>query len=287
MKDNAAWAIVLTSSNSYIKGVISIKKALHEHHSRYPLLILHTSAVKDKIVDLLKDIGCVVKKIEGIVPQGTVTYTATRFIETWTKLSVWNETDFSRLVMLDADMLPLKNMDELMEVYLPDTDWIAACHACICNPLHITHYPVHWIPENCAYTQASSTDYFNSGLVVLTPNHDKFMQMLNVLNDVQDLNIYPFPDQDFLNEIFKLKWSPLPYIYNALKTLERTHAPMWIREDVKNVHYIMSKPWDIDPQDELSEVEDQFRSLYELWWDQFNKMDKTAMISQLDGLLEK
>jgi len=35
-----------------------------------------------------------------------------------------------------------------------------------------------------------------------------------------------------------------PYIYNALKTLRTAHAPIWKDEEVKNVHYILSKPWD-------------------------------------------
>lgn len=44
---------------------------------------------------------------------------------------------------MDADMLVRKNMDELMEMDLPD-GWIAAAHACACNPLKLTHYPLDW-----------------------------------------------------------------------------------------------------------------------------------------------
>lgn len=57
--------------------------------------------------------------------------------------------------MLDADMVVRKNMDELMDEktlpYLnpnvespPLSNWIAASHACACNPRKLAHYPVDW-----------------------------------------------------------------------------------------------------------------------------------------------
>jgi hypothetical protein len=40
-------------------------------------------------------------------------------------------------------MVVLKNMDELMDIDLPD-DHIAAVHVCACNPRGIIHYPIDW-----------------------------------------------------------------------------------------------------------------------------------------------
>jgi len=40
---------------------------------------------------------------------------------------------------------------------------------------------------------------------------------------------------------------PIPYIYNALKTMrwEGVHDAIWRDDKVKNIHYILSpKPWD-------------------------------------------
>lgn len=37
-----------------------------------------------------------------------------------------------RLVLLDSDMLVIRNMDELFDMDLP-FDFIAANHACVCN----------------------------------------------------------------------------------------------------------------------------------------------------------
>lgn len=40
-------------------------------------------------------------------------------------------------------MIVRRNMDELMDLELPD-DWIASAHACACNPRKLKHYPVDW-----------------------------------------------------------------------------------------------------------------------------------------------
>ncbi|KAI7900343.1 nucleotide-diphospho-sugar transferase [Cokeromyces recurvatus] len=276
---HGAWAVVLTSSNNYIKGVFALKHALHTIcKSSYPLLVLYTSAVNDEIVEILSKTGCITKRIDPIHPKGKVEYKAERFTETWTKLAVWSQVEYERLVLLDADMLPLQNMDELMQLNLPDKDWVAASHACICNPQRIKHYPSFWTPSNCAYTHCDTlacmdpnlakneANYFNSGLIVLTPDSDRFNKMIDYLNSIADLNIYPFPDQDFLNEIFKDRWIPILYIYNALKTLESAHHSMWDIDKVKNIHYILSKPWDICVDDDLPYSENKYKELYKIWW---------------------
>ncbi|KAI9472218.1 MAG: nucleotide-diphospho-sugar transferase [Benjaminiella poitrasii] len=280
-----AWAVVLTSSNDYIKGVFALKHTLHNiHKSSYPLLILYTPAVVPKIIKMLNEAGCITKQIDPIHPKGKVEYKFERFIETWTKLAVWNQTEYDRLILLDADMLPLQNMDELMQLQLPNKNWIAASHACICNPQKIQHYPASWVPANCAYTNCDTmacidpysvkndANYFNSGLILLTPDSDKFKNMIAHLNSITDLNIYPFPDQDFLNEIFKDHWIPISYIYNALKTLEWAHHAMWDINKVKNIHYILTKPWDVcvDDDHRLSDLENIYKPLYKLWWSKYN-----------------
>lgn len=53
-----------------------------------------------------------------------------------------------------------------------------------------------------------------------------------------------FPDQDLMAVVYKGRWKPLPYVYNALKTLRVIHPNLWVDENVKCIHYILSdKPW--------------------------------------------
>lgn len=96
--------------------------------------------------------------------------------------------------------------------------------------------------------------------------------MIDNLFHAKDLSIYNFPDQDFLNEIFKDRWTPLAYAYNALKTLRTAHSPMWRLGDVKNIHYILTKPWDVDPDSEP----DIYFPLYQLWWNEYTSLPNSS-----------
>lgn len=43
---------------------------------------------------------------------------------------------------------------------------------------------------------------------------------------------------------------------------------MWDIEHVKNVHYIIAKPWDVN-RVEAKENNDQFYGLYTFWWNAY------------------
>lgn len=117
------------------------------------------------------------------------------------------------------------------------------------------------IPENCAFTYQHSTPdlaqttgadpavgplgFMNGGLQVVNPCTAIYNQI--VAHMEADAVNMDFADQSLLSDLYRSRWVPLPYIYNALKTLRRddVHAPIWRDNRVKNVHYILApKPWD-------------------------------------------
>jgi lipopolysaccharide biosynthesis glycosyltransferase len=83
---------------------------------------------------------------------------------------------------------------------------------------------------------------------------------------IEDLSALPFPDQDLLNDHFQGKWQPLLHTYNALKTLSSCHAEMWRISEVKNLHYILVKPWEMDMKS-VQSAQDPYFELARLWWD--------------------
>jgi len=48
-----------------------------------------------------------------------------------------------RIVLLDSDQVILHNIDDMMTMELPK-GWIAAAHACTCNPRKLPHYSKDW-----------------------------------------------------------------------------------------------------------------------------------------------
>jgi len=185
--------------------------------------------------------------------------------------------EYDRVVLLDSDIIVMRNMDDIFDTELPD-GWIAAAHACACNPRKIPHYPADWIPENCAYTplvhptaltnptvitSTSPRPYtlLNSGTVVLNPSPQLFEGITEFLATSPLVPQFSFPDQDLLAAFFKGKWKPLPWCYNALKTLRIIHKPLWRDEEIRCLHYILhDKPW------HQRVLEGDFAELNEWWW---------------------
>lgn len=198
-------------------------------------------------------------------------------------------------MLLDSDMLVLRNMDELMDLDLDEPGVAArggagsrrvyaAGHACVCNPLKKKHYPADWVPENCAFTKQhrspdkaqvsgggcdlSPLGNINSGLIVINPSEELFVQIVEYMEKHASRML--FPDQSVLSELFQGRWVALPYIYNALKTLRKpeTHQAIWRKDRIKNVHYILApKPWDeLDRHGRWTGTEESHK-----WWIDTNR----------------
>jgi lipopolysaccharide biosynthesis glycosyltransferase len=196
---------------------------------------------------------------------------------------------------MDADMIVMRKMDELMHLSV-GKDEVAAAHVCACNPRKLKHYPADWIPENCAYTPLSHptgltaptqiTDssprphsQLNSGLVVLNPSAELARAVYAHLYTSPLVPTWSFPDQDLLTDFFKGKWKPLPWCYNALKTLMLVHEPLWRDEEIKCLHYILAdKPW----QSRVSkDGGGEYDKSHQWWWNRLESLG--AEMQESDG----
>ena len=274
------WATLITNT-SYLPGLLVLEHSLRRVHSRYELIALYTDAFPASGHAALAARSIPTRRITELLPSTDRTYgNDPRFADTWSKLAIFELTEFDRVVLLDSDMLVRHNMDELMDIDLDGKSRVfAASHACVCNPLKKKHYPADWVPENCAFykqhadvegaqvTGGKNTDSFgmpNSGLVVVNPSRDA-LEAIRIQLKRDDTSRYVFPDQELLADVFRGRWVTLPYVYNALKPMrkEGVHSAIWRDERVKNVHYILSpKPWDERPEDAEG---------VNVWWHEQNR----------------
>ncbi|KAJ1301035.1 hypothetical protein OPQ81_003456 [Rhizoctonia solani] len=281
--------VTLLTKPSYLPGV----------------LVLHDSLVSKPVssAEILRLRGIKIRPVEAMGPEPgkwSVDAHDSRFIDAWTKLRVFELYEYERVVLLDADMLVRKNMDELMHLELPGDDWIAGAHACACNPRRLKHYPVDWIPENCAHTpmrhpvclssppqitSESPRPYglINSGLVVCTPSPRLAGDIESFLKTSPRIHEYAFADQDLISDFFTGRWKPLPYIYNALKTSRFTHPSMWRDDEVKCVHYVLDKPWMERPTWE-NDVADAVRITHSWWWEALERLERRIKRDDCFGL---
>ncbi|KAK2627605.1 hypothetical protein QTJ16_003571 [Diplocarpon rosae] len=260
-----AWVTLLTGE-SYIPGAILLAHSLQKQHSRYPLIILYTPSLPAALLPALRREASLSQSIlrptAPLTPPQQRPLIAARFEDTWTKLRIFELCEYERLVFLDADMLVRGNMDELFDLPLPGRDWIVANHCCVCNLDGDAWAPADWVPENCAYTGLTHPSclaapapvppagagppthaLLNSGLFVCTPHAALWDEVRRFLATDPRVEHFLFPDQDLLAAFFRGRWRPLGYQYNALKTMRYWHPAMWRDAEVRNLHYIVDKPW--------------------------------------------
>ena len=150
--NTVVWASLITNTN-YLPGLLALAHSLQRQASKYPLLALYTDSFPEEGRQALDVRGIARRRVAYLLPSVHKEFHVddARFYETWTKLTLFSLTEYGRVVLLDSDMVVVKNMDELMHLELDHPGLagqgdrvVAACHACVCNPTKKTHYPEKW-----------------------------------------------------------------------------------------------------------------------------------------------
>ncbi|RPA82401.1 glycosyl transferase family protein, partial [Ascobolus immersus RN42] len=281
----------LLTNLKYLPGLLTLEFSLRKTGSKYPFLVLYTDSLEQEGLDALDRRGIPHQRVAYLLPKAHRDYgNDARFYDCWSKLQPFSMTQYTRVIQLDSDMLLLSRKDpatgtELLGIdplmTLPLSPQIfAATHACVCNPHSKPHYPSNFTPSNCAYTTqhadpnlaqtqgapaSAGLSMCNGGLQVVSPNKEDYDTILRHLEEPGRTEGYDFADQSLLSDAFRGRWVPLPYVYNALKTLRYAHKEIWRDEEVRNIHYILSpKPWEETEEDKASPERDP---LMALWWE--------------------
>jgi Glycosyl transferase family 8 len=172
-------------------------------------------------------------------------------------------------ILLTGEGNPSCLVTELTKVFRIPAN---CAHTSVVHPTALTTPP--------AITETSPRPYtlLNSGLVVLTPSVEFSKAIKHYIATSPLVPTFSFPDQDLLANFFKGKWKPLPWCYNALKTLRDIHKPLWRDEEIRCLHYILpDKPWDGRvPGGPYEEVNGW-------WWDRFSKLKEEMQTADSVG----
>jgi inositol 3-alpha-galactosyltransferase len=311
--------VTLLTRPSYLAGAILLAYSLHRHSPSTPLIITYTpDTVGEDSIDAFRaeaaHSNVILHAVSHLrLPEDGSAHgmVAERFIDTWTKLRVFDlhELGFERLCWLDADMMIFSDPSPLVfsaenDAYLRGGDGmrLMATHVCVCNLDHDSWAPADWTPENCALTHLNSPDdiptvksepetfgNFNSGTFVYRPSPALSSFVRDIFDNTPpaDLRAMKFPDQDFLNAAFHERWTSLPWSTNALKTWRYWHPNVWRDDRVAVLHYIVDKPW-------AARVDEDGKAGYlgkdgethKWWWNEFAAWEKEREGQGEDKLLE-
>lgn len=229
-KPGNAYVSVL-STDSYLDGVLVLHHSLKSTGTFYPFLLLISDAVSTASRKVLESHGISYKLMQCTIENPTAIAKDDHWAFTYSKLDIFNQTQFDKIVFLDADMLIVENIDELFQ-----------------KP--------HMSAVNAGGMLAEYADWtgLNSGLMVIEPSHELYRDMLGKVGKIE--HVAKGGDQDFLQAYYP-EWVGRPELhldhgYNMFHChLDRyRHLGYTVgggAKPVKVIHYIGGiKPWNLD-----------------------------------------
>ncbi|CAL5330255.1 unnamed protein product [Camellia sinensis] len=240
-----AYVTILHSSETYVCGAIALAQSIIQTNSTKDLVLLADDSISRKSLQGLRAAGWKVKHIDRIRSP----YARKDAYNEWnySKLRVWELTNYDKVIFIDADLIVLKNMDGFF-VY----------------------------PQLSAI--GNDKILFNSGVMLVEPSKCTFETLMEKRYRVASYN---GGDQGFLNEMFTW-WHRWPSKVNHLKVSvgdnNKVHDQM-IPENIYTIHYLGLKPWmcymDYDCNwDMLDRHRYASDAAHQRWWQVYKAMPK-------------
>src|SRR6185369_13155735 len=109
-----AYVTVMSHGDGYAPGVEALGSSIKASGTREPMVVMVTPDVSAGVRARLAMQGWWIREAEPLRNEGPhVRPLFPRFVHSFAKLRGWQLTEFDRVVLLDADTLVLKNVDEL------------------------------------------------------------------------------------------------------------------------------------------------------------------------------
>ncbi len=245
-----AYATLVTNAD-YALGALALARSLRQVDAGPPLVVLATATATD--LEALEAEGCIIKPVAQLpVSEAfrarhsrTAVHERAPFtkgekpafhdpLDNFSKLRLWELTEYQRVVFLDADAIVVRNIDKLFG------------------------YPQFSGAPNL-YESLDDMHRLNSGVFVAEPSAATFAHMLQTL-DAENA-VWRRTDQTFLETYFP-DWHGLPYIFNTLQYVYFNLPQLWSWPSIHVVHYQYEKPWASDHPKRA-----QLQPLIDLWHD--------------------
>jgi glycogenin glucosyltransferase len=251
-------SILLT--DTYLPGALVLAHSLRDAGTTKKLAILVThETVSDEVVTQLETVYDYVIPIDRVVNERTADNLALMdrpdLHSTFSKIHLWRQTQFRKIVYIDADVVAYRAPDELFD--LP--------------------YPFAAAPD------VGWPDLFNSGVMVLTPNIGDY----HGLSAMAERGVsFDGADQGLLNLYFK-NFHRISFTYNVTPAPFYTYVPAYrhFESSISMVHFIGAlKPW-VQGRDITTTTTSgtPIEQMYGRWWAVYDRHYKNDASDKTGG----
>ncbi|KAI9684222.1 MAG: glycogenin glucosyltransferase [Trizodia sp. TS-e1964] len=208
----------LLLSDDYLPGALVLAHSLRDAHTSKKLAVMVTrDSISDSTCQELGKLYDFIVPVERILnrsPSNLYLMGRPDLSSAFTKINLWKQIHFRKIVYIDADVVSLRAPDELFDVpssfaAAPDIGW---------------------------------PDCFNSGVMVLTPNLGDYYALLAL---AQRGISFDGADQGLLNMHFT-DYSRISFRYNCTPSAHYQYVPAYrhFQAGISMVHFIgKEKPW--------------------------------------------
>ncbi|KAF9895384.1 glycogenin glucosyltransferase [Aspergillus nanangensis] len=239
----AVYCTLLLSDN-YLPGAVVLAHSLRDNGTKAKLVALYTPDTLQPAT--VHELGTVYDELIPVHPTTNNTPANLWLMErpdliaTFTKIELWRQTQYKRIVYIDCDVVAVRAPDDLLTL---EVDFAAAPD-------------VGW------------PDCFNSGVMALRPN----LQDYFALKTLAERGIsFDGADQGLLNMHFR-DWHRLSFAYNCTPSANYQYIPAYkhFQSTINMVHFIgAQKPWNMPRQ--ISPIDSPYNQLLGQWWAIYDK----------------
>ncbi|KAI1812219.1 glycosyltransferase family 8 protein [Poronia punctata] len=209
----------LLLTDTYLPGALVLAHSLRDAGTTKKLAALVTldSLSTQAIAELQSvfDYILPVSRIRNAQPANLQLMNRTDLHSAFTKINLWKQTQFRKIVYIDADVVAYRAPDELFDIdhpfsAAPDIGW---------------------------------PDIFNTGVMVLTPNVGDYYAMMAMAE--RGIS-FDGADQGLINIHFRNNYNRISFTYNVTPSAHYQYVPAYrhFQSSINMVHFIGSdKPW--------------------------------------------
>jgi len=247
-----AYVTFLMRGDGYLPGALVLAYAL-KAQSKHDTVCLVTQDVSSRARHALNLVYDHVIEINELRIKSSITTGRSDRNLLMTRFEALKLTQYEKIILLDADVLPLGGYDELFNLSTPAGIIMERKEECYNGAVphstewswHSLYNPIcphsHSIPKSI--TDRVRTDPsnmgINAGLWVLSPStieYNKVIAALNNPNTIQMVKHFPWPEMQLATFLWSGRWTNIDIRYCSIGGYPRVDI-------LQGIHYAGLKPW--------------------------------------------